>query len=88
MEELRDAAYRTLDVVRVYTKLPQSKQPDYSKPFTIRRGGTLLEIAEQVHKDFAQNLKFARVWGKHVHDGTSVKGDYVLHDKDVVELHA
>ncbi len=88
LEELRQAVYEALDVVRVYTKLPTAKGPDYEKPFTIRRGGTLLEIAEQVHKDFAENLKFARVWGAAVHDGTQVKGDYVLHDKDVVELHA
>lgn len=88
LEDLRTAIYRPLDVVRVYTKLPAQKQPDYSRPFTIRRGGTLLEIAELVHKDLAHSLKFARVWGSQVHDGTQVKGDYVLHDKDVVELHA
>jgi ribosome-interacting GTPase 1 len=87
LEELRQAIYESLDVVRVYTKLPAAKEPDYDKPFTIRRGGTLLEIAEQIHKDFAQNLKFARVWGSSVHPGTQVKGDYILHDKDVVELH-
>jgi len=88
LEELRRAFFKALDVVRVYTKLPTKKEPDHDRPFTIRRGGTLLEIAEQVHKDFAQNLKFARVWGAQVHPGTTVKGDYVLHDKDVVELHA
>ncbi len=87
LEELRDAIYRSLDVVRVYTKMPNEKEPDYDRPYTIRRGGTLLEIAEMIHKDFAKNLKNARVWGSHVHDGTIVKGDYVLHDKDVVELH-
>ena len=87
LEDLRNAIYEPLDVVRVYTKLPTSKEPDYDRPFTIRRGGTLLEIAELIHKDFAKNLKFARVWGTAVHDGTQVKGDYVLHDKDVVELH-
>jgi uncharacterized protein len=87
LEDLRDAIYQSLDVVRVYTKLPTHKEPDYDRPFTIRRGGTLLDIAELVHKDFAQQLKHARVWGSAVHDGTTVKGDYVLHDKDVVELH-
>jgi ribosome-interacting GTPase 1 len=87
LEELRDAIYRPLDVVRVYTKLPHEKKPDYDRPFTIRRGGTLRDVAELIHKDFAQSLKHARVWGSHVHDGTSVKGDYVLHDKDVIELH-
>ena len=53
----------------------------------VGRGSTLLELAGQVHKDYAEQLKFARVWGSNVHDGTVVKGDYVLRDKDVVELH-
>ena len=87
LDELRKAIYESLDVVRVYTKQPNQKEPDYDKPFTIRRGGTLIEIAEMIHKDFAKNFKNARVWGEGVHDGAVVKGDYVLHDKDVVELH-
>jgi ribosome-interacting GTPase 1 len=87
LHELRAAVFQALDVVRVYTKLPTRKEPDYDKPFTVRRGGTLVEVAELVHRDFAHQLKFARVWGAHVHPGTVVKGDYVLHDKDVVELH-
>lgn len=87
LEDLRNAIYDALDVVRVYTKLPTHKEPDYDRPFTVRRGDTLMDVALLIHKDFAQNLKHARVWGSHVHDGTPVKGDYVLHDKDVVELH-
>jgi ribosome-interacting GTPase 1 len=87
LENLRTAIYTALDVVRVYTKLPTHKEPDYERPFTLRRGSTLLDIAELIHKDFAKNLKHARVWGSHVHDGTPVKGDYVLHDRDVVEIH-
>ncbi|MCX7426682.1 MAG: 50S ribosome-binding GTPase [Planctomycetia bacterium] len=87
MEALRDEIYRRMDVVRVYTKLPSAKQPDLDRPFTVRRGRTLLDLAAQVHKDYIEGLKFARVWGSAVHDGTVVKGDYVLHDKDVVELH-
>jgi len=87
LEVLRDAIYRTMDVVRVYTKLPSSKEPDMDRPFTVRRGDTLLDLAGQVHKDYSESLKFARVWGSAVHDGTPVKGDYVLRDKDIVELH-
>jgi ribosome-interacting GTPase 1 len=87
LEELGRAIFELLDVIRVYTKLPGHRDPDYQKPFTIRRGGTLLEIAEMIHKDVAKNLRFARVWGSHVYDGTTVKGDYVLNDKDVVEIH-
>lgn len=88
LEELRSAVYASLDVVRVYTKLPTAKDPDLERPFTVRRGSTILEVAEMVHKDFAQQFKFARVWGSAVHDGTHVKADYVPHDKDIVEIHA
>ena len=87
LEELRAAIYGTLDVVRVYSKLPSAKEPDRDRPFTLRHGSTLMDMAGQVHKDYVDGLKFARVWGTAVHDGTVVKGDYVLHDKDVVELH-
>lgn len=87
LEELSAEIYRRMDVVRVYTKLPSEKQADMERPFTVSRGQTLHELARQVHKDYAEGLKFARVWGTAVHDGTTVKGDYVLHDKDIVELH-
>ena len=87
LEPLRNAIYGALDVVRVYTKSPTKKEPDYDRPFTVPRGGTLLDVAELVHRDLAKNLKGARVWGTGIHDGSLVRGDYVLHDKDVVEIH-
>jgi ribosome-interacting GTPase 1 len=88
LEELRNAIYAALDVVRVYTKLPTKKEADYDKPFTLRRGGTLLDVAELVHRDLAANFKYARVWGTDVIGGSTLKGDYVVHDRDVVEIHA
>lgn len=87
LDALRSAVYETMDVVRVYTKLPSAKEADRDRPFTLRRGRTLLDLAGQVHKDYVEGLKFARIWGSAVHDGAVVKGDYVLQDKDVVELH-
>jgi len=88
LETLRQAIIDSLKIVRVYTKSPTHKDPDYEKPFTVRQGDTLLDVAALIHKDLATNLKFARVWGSQIHPGTTVKGDYVLHDKDVVEIHS
>ncbi len=88
LAELQKAVVDALDIVRVYTKHPSRKEPDFEKPFTVKRGGTLADVAELIHKDLAQSLKFARVWGSQVHDGATVKGDYVLHDRDVVEIHS
>jgi ribosome-interacting GTPase 1 len=80
------ATYDMLKLVRVYAKSP-GKPADKSKPFVLERGATLLDFAGRVHKDFADRLQFARVWGEGKFDGQRVHRDYVLIDKDVVELH-
>lgn len=86
LEPLAGRVYQTMDVVRVYTKMPNKKEPDMDSPFTLKSGQTLHDLALLVHRDIAKNLKGARVWGSQVHDGTPVKSDYVLHDRDIVEL--
>jgi uncharacterized protein len=86
LAELRAAIYKFLNVIRVYTKQP-GKPPDMQSPFTCPVGSTLVEMAALVHRDFAEGLKSARIWGTGVYDGQTVKRDHVLHDKDVVELH-
>jgi ribosome-interacting GTPase 1 len=88
LETLRDAIYAAMDVVRVYTRTPGKKDSELDAPFTLPRGGTVLELAGLIHKDLATNFRSARVWGAAVHDGTPVRGDYVLNDCDIVELHA
>jgi ribosome-interacting GTPase 1 len=86
LEELRTAIYRMLDVIRVYSKKP-GKPPDMAAPFTCPAGSTVIQMAELVHRELAQKLKSARVWGTGVFDGQAVTRDHVLHDRDVVELH-
>ncbi|HKB39286.1 MAG TPA: GTPase [Gemmataceae bacterium] len=87
LEDLRDALYRFLDVIRVYTKKP-GKPADMAAPFTIRRGGTLMDLAALIHRELPEKLKSARLWGTGVFDGQTVPRDHVLHDRDVVEIHA
>jgi ribosome-interacting GTPase 1 len=86
LEELRQALYGFLNVIRVYTKQP-GKPADRTSPFTCPAGSNLLDLAALVHRDFAEHLKSARIWGTGVYDGQTIKRDHVLHDKDVVELH-
>ena len=79
--------FRALEIIRVYTKTP-GKKADTDRPFTVRRGGTVHDVAELVHKDIARDLKFARMWGKDVFDGQQVGPDHLVADGDFVELHA
>ena len=86
LEELKAKIYEVLDIIRVYTKAPGSKA-DFSDPIVIDRGSTLADAAAEVHKDFAANMKYARIWGSGKHDGVMVKRDHVLKDGDIIELH-
>ncbi|WLD10151.1 GTPase [Planctellipticum variicoloris] len=86
-ETLRNRLFAALDLIRLYTKAP-GKPADYSSPFTLPVGGTVEDLAAKVHRDLAEKLKFAKVWRAGAGDGQSVGRDYVLADKDLVELHS
>jgi hypothetical protein len=86
LEQFRETVYKALDVIRVYTKPPGGKA-DLTEPSVVRRGSTVGDVAETVHKDFARNLKYAQVWGSGKFDGQRVRRDYVLQDGDIIELH-
>lgn len=85
LHTLLETIFEHSGVIRVYTKAP-GKEPDKSAPFVLPRDSTLQDLAEKIHKDFVEKLKFARIWGKAVFDGQMVQKDYVLQDGDVVEF--
>ena len=78
--------FEHLGVVRVYTKIP-GRPPDMTRPFTVRRGQTVGDVAVLVHKEIAADLRYARLWGRDSFDGQQVGRDHALADGDVVELH-
>jgi hypothetical protein len=87
LESLREAAFRLLGVIRVYSK-PPGRKADNSTPFILPRGSTALDAAEAIHKDFVEKLKFARLWRRDAYQGQMVGRDHVLEDGDMIEIHA
>jgi len=86
VEQFKRVVYDFLDVVRVYTKAP-GKKPDYTDPYVVNRGSRVLDVAEKVHRDFVDNLKYARIWREGMADGIMVPRDFVISEGDVLELH-
>ena len=82
---LKEHIFHSLDIIRVYTKAP-GKQPDMNTPFVLKNGGTVLDLAYNIHRDFPKLLKNARVWGSARFEGQTVARDYILEDGDIVEL--
>jgi len=84
--EIAPWLFHALDIVRVYTKTP-GHPADRNRPFTLRRGETVENVAQRVHRDVARLLRYARVWGKAGFEGQQVGREHPLSDGDIVELH-
>jgi hypothetical protein len=85
LEELRQRLYQILEIIRVYGKA-SGRPVDLERPFILKKGSTVVDFAEQVHRDFPNKLKSALVWGSSKFDGQAVPREYVLEDGDIVEL--
>jgi len=86
VEKIGPFLFQGLQVLRIFTKTP-GKPAEQGKPFAMRLGDTVHDVARLVHKDLARELKFARVWGKSVYEGQQVGPEHRLDDGDIVELH-
>lgn len=86
LSALVEQIYALFEIIRVFTRAP-GRAHDPTAPFVLPRDSKLEDLAEKVHKDFKEKLKYARVWGKAVYEGQMVQRDYTLQDGDVVELH-
>ncbi|MFA0752641.1 MAG: hypothetical protein IMHGJWDQ_000397 [Candidatus Fervidibacter sp.] len=86
LDELKRLIFEQLHIIRVYSK-PPGREPQLDKPFVLKKGATVLDFAEEVHRDFPERLRYARVWGSAEFPGQPVSKDYVLQDGDIVELH-
>ena len=85
-QEFEEKIWNSLDIIKVYTKQP-GKEKDYP-PVALKKGSTIQDLAEIVHKDFVKNFKYARVTGKSVKFENMRCGlDHVLFDEDIVEFH-
>jgi ribosome-interacting GTPase 1 len=87
LARLAPFVFNGLKIVRVYTK-PPGHPPDRTRPFIVRQGNTVSDVARLVHHDVARSLKFARLWGSGAFDGQQVGPDHTVADGDIVELHA
>ena len=86
IEELRAALFDILRVIRVYSKAPGHKA-DLVEPFVLPVGSTVKEFAEAVHRELAEQFKFARIWSLGKYEGQMVNREELLHDGDILELH-
>jgi small GTP-binding protein len=88
IQELKDIIYDKLDLIRIFLK-EIGKKPDLKEPLIMFRNCTIKDICEKLHKDFVNNFRYARLWGKSAKFDAQIfnKMNKTLQDKDILELH-
>ncbi|MGC1122075.1 MAG: GTP-binding protein [Candidatus Methanofastidiosia archaeon] len=86
LEPVKEAIFRRLNIIRVYTKTPGEKVA--YPPITMKPQSTVHEAAGRIHKQFQRKFKYARIWGPSAkYEGQKVGSDHILQDGDIVEVH-
>ncbi|HLC39748.1 MAG TPA: GTPase [archaeon] len=85
LEELKGLMWKNLGMIRVYTKEPG--KPKVLPAIALRKGASVEDVAEKIHKDFLKNFRFARIFNSTKFSGKTVGLDYRVEDEDVVEIH-
>lgn len=86
LNEFLAGAYKMLGLIRVYTKAP-GHEADLNDPILLPIGGNVGDAARGIHKEIAEQLQFARIWGTSGFDGSRVTADHEVADGDVLEFH-
>ena len=83
---LKDRIYAELEFIRIFLK-PQGEPPDLNEPLVVKRGATVRDVCELLHRDFVRRFRYARVWGSSVkHAGQRVGLEHGLADGDVLTV--
>ncbi len=86
VETLKKKIYNFLNLIRIYTKAP-GKDADFSEPVVLRKGSTVLDAAYNIHKDFADKMKYSKLW-RGDKNPKQVGPEELLMEGDVVEFHS
>ena len=84
---LGELILKTLGLIRVYTKEPGL--PPSEKPLVLPEGSRVIDVAARIHSYLKENFKYAKVWSSTLPFSPQRVGpEFILHDGDIVEIHA
>ena len=88
LDALKEAMRAATGLIRVFPRSNQAGNSPDEKPVIIPVSSTIEDFAGKIHKDIAQKLKHAKVWGSSVKfPGQQVGKGHVLSDMDIVTLY-
>ena len=87
LDKIGQLLFKTLDIMRVYTKDPGTKIIS-KKPIVLTNGNLVIDVAREIHSELYRDFKYVRLWGpSSKYPGEKVGRTHILKDGDIVEIH-
>ncbi|KAF8488185.1 P-loop containing nucleoside triphosphate hydrolase protein, partial [Gautieria morchelliformis] len=87
LDGLLERIWEELGLVKVYTK-KRGDHPDLSDPICLRKGATITDVCNGIHRSLATNFRYALVWcgrsSKFAPHAQKVGLTHLVQDEDVV----
>jgi ribosome-interacting GTPase 1 len=84
LELLKDWIFEKLDLIKLYMK-PRGEAPDFDEPLIVRKGSTIGDVTDKIHRGLKDELRYTRVWGRSVkHGGQKVRLSHRPMDEDII----
>lgn len=86
IEEVKESIFRKLRFIRIYLK-PQGGKADLEEPMVVKAGSDVEAICNNIHREFVENFRYARVWGpSSKFPGQKVGLGHTLEDRDILSV--
>ncbi len=86
IEVLKEVIYQRLGFIRIYMR-PKGGETDYKEPLIIKKGATIQDVCDKIHRNMAKNFRYGLVWGRSAKfAGQKVGLDHKLLDEDVLTI--
>jgi ribosome-interacting GTPase 1 len=86
MDLLKRLIFKKLDFIKIFLK-PRGGQVDYQEPLIMKRGSTVRDVCNKIHRNFVKDFRFAYVVGQSVKfNGQRVALEHRLVDKDILTI--
>jgi small GTP-binding protein len=86
IDVLKEAIYQRLGFIRVYMR-PKGGETDFREPLIIKKGATVQDVCNKIHRNMAKNFRYGLVWGKSAKfAGQKVGLEHNLVDEDILTI--
>ena len=86
INQLKERIYNELQFIRVYLR-PKGGETDFKEPLIVRKGNTVMDVCNKLHRNLKKDFRFGLVWGKSVKFGGQRVGlNHILIDEDVLTI--